>query len=135
MNESLLSILKRYRINITRARLDILEIFIQSKEGLSHNYFVKESGRNLDRVTVFRTLKLFVAKKIVYMVPAPDRVNRYIFNPERTGIRLNFICGVCKKVFPLESNIHPEIRLPDGFRKQNMEITINGICVNCKATN
>lgn len=111
----------------------ILESFLQSSEPLTRNDFYNDTMPELNRITIFRTLKLFLNKKIIYRVHATDRVNRYLLRQVATSVHSNFICRVCKKVIPLNTIDPPEVELPEDYTQQNMEIIIEGLCNTCKS--
>jgi Fur family transcriptional regulator, ferric uptake regulator len=133
MNEDSRAILTKHHISITKTRLLVLESFLQSSEPLTRNDFYNDSMPELNRITIFRTLKLFLTKKIIYRVHATDHVRRYLLRQIATSVHSNFICKVCKKVIPLNTIDLPEVELPEDYTQQNMEIIIEGLCDNCKS--
>ena len=132
MKEELRTILKQYHVYITTARLAMLEIFLQANEALTYNHFLTQPSLQVDRITIFRTLKLFVSKKIIHRIPASDGTNRYLLQQDPDAIHSNFMCSRCKRIIPLKTIVPPKIKLPKGFRQQEMEIIINGLCNFCK---
>ncbi len=133
MKGNLRTKLKKYQISKTRTRLVMLDIFLQSTKALTHNDFLHTSSLRLDRTTVFRTLNLFVEKKVIVRIPAHDGVNHYLFLKSPAEVQLNFICSNCKKITALKTIHPPEVRLPKGFRQDNMEILVRGLCDSCKS--
>ena len=125
--------LKKYGLGITKTRLVMLEIFLRSNEALTQNDFLNYPLFRFDRTTVFRTLNLFVKKKIILRIPAANGVNRYLLQKNTTVVHSNFICSSCKKIIPLKNITRPEVKLPKGFKRQNMEIMIGGLCDSCKS--
>ncbi len=137
MSKELISILKKNKIRITRARLSILKDFLYSDRSLDLNYFLRSPASKFNRITVFRTLQLFVKKKIIYRVPASDNMRRYLLQSDehthKTVDHSSFICMSCGKVTPLDTVVAPKIKLPKGFRQQNLDIIINGLCRSCES--
>jgi Fur family ferric uptake transcriptional regulator len=132
MKEDLRNLLKQHHVYITTARLAMLEIFLQTNEALTYNHFLTQASLRVDRITIFRTLKLFVNKKIIHRIPAPDGIKRYLLQQTSSDVHSNFICSGCKKVTPLKTIVRPKIKLPKGFTQQNIEIMIGGLCNSCK---
>lgn len=134
--QELTIILKRHKIRITNPRLSILKDFLYAGKSLDLDYFLRGSDNVINRTTVFRTLQLFVRKKIIYRVPSSDNVKRYLLQRnEQEHTRINhssFICTGCGNVTPVNVVIPPKIKLPKGFKQQSLEIVIDGLCRFCK---
>ena len=108
MKEDLRTILKQYRMYTTKTRLAMLEIFLQTNEALTHNYFVTHPSFHVDRITIFRTLKLFVDKKIIHRIPASDGTNRYLLLQTSEKVHSNFMCTGCKRIVRLKTIVSPK---------------------------
>ena len=117
---------------MTKARLVILDFFLQTNEALTHNNFLTNPSFHLDRTTIFRTLNLFVEKKILLRIPFADGVNRYLVLQTKDTVHSNFICNGCKKIIPLELIVLPKAKLPKGFKFKNTEIIFSGLCSSCR---
>lgn len=118
-------------------RLYMLKAFLEHSGGLDYNYFLTQQYYPLDRTTIFRTLNLFVIKKVIYRIPAPDGAARYLLQPDTAKPSIvdhvSFICSQCRNVVPLDTLAPPKIKLPGGFLFQSMEILINGLCKSCSS--
>ena len=132
MDEKVKTILKQYRVSMTKARIAMLDFFLQTNEALTHHNFLSNPIFHLDRTTIFRTLNLFVEKKILLRIPAADGVNRYLVLQTKDSVHTNFICNGCKKIIPLELIVQPKAKVPKGFKFQSTEIIINGLCSSCR---
>jgi hypothetical protein len=62
-------ILKRNQLSVTGSRKKILELFLDSKGALAHGDIEKKTGEKFDRVTVYRTLQIFLEKGIIHNIP------------------------------------------------------------------
>src|ERR1043165_5345011 len=129
MMDDLKIILKKYKISSTKSRLLILKTFLSSVEPKAHAYFVSTGGLNLDRTTVYRILRLFIKKNIIYRIPTTDGICKYLLQKDNTNSNIkgyaSFICSRCKKVIPLKIKTAPKVELPANYEQQNMEIIIN----------
>ncbi len=132
MKEDVRTILKKYRVNITKTRLLVLEAFLESSEPLTRKHFFNETLPDMDRTSIFRTLNLFVEKNIIYRLPGTDGIRRYSLRQATNVVHSNFICSSCKKIIPLKTIMLPEVELPDNYTQQNMEIVIDGLCDECR---
>jgi Fur family ferric uptake transcriptional regulator len=56
-------ILKDYQLRTTTSREAILELFLKNGFALSYSDIEHEIATSFDRVTVYRTLKLFLIKE------------------------------------------------------------------------
>ena len=137
MSPESISILKESLINITKARLLILDAFISGQRSLDLHYFLRGQGYKFNRSTLFRTLRLFTDKKIIYRVSA-DGMDKYLLYQNRNAHLLmqehsSFVCTSCGKAVQVDTIGVPKLKIPKGFTKQNMEIIIHGLCATCKS--
>jgi Fur family ferric uptake transcriptional regulator len=132
MNDRVKAILKQYNISLTRARLLMLDSFLQTTEALTHHHFLINREFNLDRTTIFRTLNLFVNKKILTRITSADGFNRYLVIENKRSIPASFICDICKRIVPAQIIILPKVKLPKGAKVHTMEMLIHGQCSICR---
>ncbi|HTS44975.1 MAG TPA: transcriptional repressor [Puia sp.] len=137
MSTGLISILKKYDLNITKPRLLILDAFINAGQSLDQHYFLQQHKYKFDRATIFRTLRLFADKKIIYRVSV-DGITRYIFQPDdklnsHLSEHSSFVCMSCGVAIPVDTVTVPKLKIPKGFTGQNIEIIIRGICPACRS--
>ena len=125
------TILKKHRISITRTRLAILDMLRQVHYPLPYNYFLNHSGLTFDRVTIFRTLKLFADKKIIYRVPSTDGLKKYAIKRNVAEIKVSFVCSKCQKIVPAKGIELPEMDFPDRWAPQKIKVLLEGLCETC----
>ena len=77
MSNTALTILKKSNLSITGSRQKILELFLNSNGALEHADIEKKTGESFDRVTVYRTLQLFVEKGLIHLIPTTDNAIKY----------------------------------------------------------
>lgn len=124
---------KKNQIRETPFRAAVLKLFNASSNALS----LKEIESRLDafdRITLYRTLKLFTEKGIIHEVLHPkgkkyalcqDSCNEHKHKHEH----LHFHCSKCKETLCVESPIE-EIKLR-GYTIDSTEISVYGICEKC----
>jgi Fur family transcriptional regulator, ferric uptake regulator len=132
-----ISILKKYKINITKPRIRMLDAFVATNRSLDLRYFLHDPAAKFERTTVFRTLRLFIEKKIVYRVSA-DGNDKYLLlqggqSQLSTSRHSSFICIRCGKAVLIDTLEEPKLKIPSGFIKGNLDIIIHGLCSTCKS--
>jgi len=138
MKPDVRDILRQNQLSITDSRLKILHLFIANESALSHADIEKYTGEAIDRVTVYRTLQVFVEKGIIHLIPTTDNSIKYALckNDCAPGHHydnhVHFICDECCKTICLEGIDIPAVILPNGFVPQRAEMVVTGICSECK---
>jgi len=134
------AVLRRKHLNITDSRKKILSLFLNHKDALAHADIEKNAGEKFDRVTVYRTLQTFVEKGIVHTIPTADNAILYALckdcdEEHHHDDHVHFVCQDCNTTICLDDVVSPQIKLPDGYMPENVQVVINGVCKNCTAKN
>jgi Fur family ferric uptake transcriptional regulator len=132
------SILENNNVKPTAMRLLVLQFLISKKNALSltdiENYF-----DNSDRTTIYRTLKTFDENGIVHKIDDGTSVTKYALCEDNcnceieTDLHLHFHCTKCKETSCLTDYKIPQIKVPDGFVAENVNLVVKGICDKCNA--
>ena len=136
--EQLERIFKKNGLSVTDGRKKILDLFLNSPEALTHADIEKKTGESFDRVTVYRTLQIFVDKGIIHNIPTTDNSILYALCKDNCeeghhhDNHVHFICEKCNKTICLDDVIVPEVKLPKGFKPNHTEMVVNGICDDCR---
>lgn len=130
------SVLRRKHLNITDSRKKILSLFLINRDALAHADIEKKAGEKFDRVTVYRTLQTFVEKGIVHTIPTADNAILYALckdcdEEHHHDDHVHFVCSNCNATICLDDVVSPEIKLPQGYVAENVQVVINGICKDC----
>jgi Fur family transcriptional regulator, ferric uptake regulator len=137
MPEQIKEILKRNKLSVTASREKILNLFFDQAGALAHGDIEKKAGEKFDRVTVYRTLQVFVEKGIIHTIPTADNSIRYALckNDCEEGHHhdhhIHFVCNNCQNTFCLDNVVTPDIRLPKGYSASQIEVLVQGTCRNC----
>ena len=131
-------VLHRRQLSTTESRRKILSLFFQSTDALTHGDIEKEVGNSFDRVTIYRTLQTFEEKGIIHSIPTADNAVKYALCKEceeghHHDDHVHFICVACEKTICLDDVVSPRIDLPEGYRADNVQVVINGVCKECGA--
>ena len=131
-------ILKSNHLSITDSRKKILGLFLNSEGALAHADIEKNAGEKFDRVTVYRTLQVFVDKGIIHTIPTPDNSIKYALCKDECSEghhhdhHIHFQCKECGNTYCLDEVITPDIKLPKGYMPEQIEVVISGVCKNCR---
>ena len=130
-------LLKRFHLNVTDSRKKILQLFLNQPEALAHADIENKAGEKIDRVTVYRTLQTFVDKGLIHSIPTADNSIRYALCKDDCSEghhhdhHVHFVCEQCEKTACLDEVSVPVINLPQGYKKEKVEVVISGICREC----
>lgn len=131
------NILRTKSLSVTDSRKKILSLFLSSHDALAHGDIEKKAGEKFDRVTIYRTLQTFVEKGIVHTIPTADNSIKYALCKEceeghHHDDHVHFICSNCEKTICLDDIVSPKIELPSGYKADNVQVVINGVCKDCR---
>lgn len=130
------NLLKTYKLRSTPNRKTILHLFLRKECALSHADIEKEIADDLDRVTVYRTLKTFLSKGLIHKVLDDEGTLKYaLCNDDCTVVEhhhdhVHFKCLRCGLTNCLDI-IVPEIKLPGNYEIEETNILVQGICEQC----
>jgi len=101
---------------------------------LSHSEIQAVTKDLCDRVTIYRVLDRLLEEGNVHRIITTNGVVKYAAChgcvQQHHHSHAHFSCVVCKAVTCLE-NVIPEFNLPKGFKLQEMNFTLSGICQVC----
>lgn len=120
---------------VTRPRMEVLAALLAAERALTHHEVERRLNRahGIDRVTVYRVLDWLTANGLAHKIAGDDRVWRYnAAGQEHAGQHAHFKCNRCGTVLCLdELGAKSAVRLPAGFRSQQVELTVKGLCAGC----
>lgn len=119
---------------VTPARVSVLATLLEASRALTHHELERELARPepLDRVTLYRVLDWLVRENLAHKIAGDDRVWRFNAIGAETHRHAHFRCVSCHKVFCLENlGTGFALDLPEGFRAEGVELTVEGRCPRC----
>jgi len=131
-----LELLKRNKLRATPIRKELLQLFLASKNALS-NQDIEEQLADVDRVTLYRTLKSFQEKGIIHRafdgtdVPRYASCSEYCDSHAHHDEHLHFHCSKCDNTFCVDEIPIPKLEMPSGFKAHKTNIVVDGICQKC----
>lgn len=138
VEKGIANLLRKNNLSITESRRKILSLFLTQPDALTHGDIEKKAGEKFDRVTVYRTLQTFVEKGIVHTIPTADNTVLYALCKDceeghHHDDHVHFVCSNCGTTTCLDDVVTPRMELPAGYKAENVQVVINGLCKNCSA--
>jgi Fur family transcriptional regulator, ferric uptake regulator len=128
--------LKKCNIKVTKGRVNILQILLNSEDAVSVDYIYEECkkrGLSIDLSTVYRTMDILEIKNIV------DKFNlgegKYNYKIKKEVHKHTLECSLCHKEVEIDCpmvQIEQLIKNKTGFTLMEHELKIKGICEDCK---
>lgn len=136
MNHRIDQALKRYSLRNTHCRVQILALFIDKDEAMSHADVEDHLSSEFDRVTLYRTLKTFLDKGLLHKVLDDTGGLKYALCKECTEEshhhdHVHFKCIRCNRTTCLDQLEVPSFNLPRGYEKHELNLLVQGVCPDC----
>lgn len=134
--ETIEQVLASKDIRVTAMRLLIYR-FLAEKEVAVTLTDIENAFAKAERTTLYRTLKTFEEKKIVHQIDDGTGISKYALcekgcNCEiEQDLHLHFHCNLCNETVCLTEHKIPQIKVPDGFVSENVNLVVKGICDKC----
>src|SRR6476646_6496061 len=131
-------LLRRNSLSVTESRKKILNLFLNVQGALAHGDIERKAGEKFDRVTIYRTLQVFVEKGIIHTIPTADNSVRYALCKDdceeghHHDHHIHFVCTNCNNTYCLDDVVTPSIKVPKGYSAEHIEVVVEGICKYCK---
>jgi Fur family transcriptional regulator, ferric uptake regulator len=128
--------IRAHGARVTGARVAVLAALHASASALTHLEMEKAlEGTVVDRVTIYRVLDWLVEVGLAHKVADGGRAVRFSVGGHAGGAHshahAHFKCGVCEGVFCLDDVRPPQLKLPEGFSRESLDLTVHGTCANC----
>ena len=131
------TLVERTGARVTRQRIEVLAVLLAAPRALTHHEIERRANRSreIDRVTVYRVLEWLTSHNLAHKIAGDDRIWRFKAaggKPELGHDHAHFKCNDCGDVICLdEVRAARDIRLPTGYRPQEVELTVKGLCAEC----
>lgn len=130
-------ILQEKNLRNTAVRRQILQLFLDHDYALSHGDIDALTRHQLDRITLYRTLRSFVEQGILHEVLDDSAVVKYnLCGTECTARRHHdehphFKCEKCDHTYCLPEVALPPLDLPGAYRTARVDVLVTGTCEAC----
>lgn len=131
-------LLESQGVRITAMRLLISKFLAEKKVAVTLSD-IENAFAKADRTTLYRTLKTFEEKAIVHQIDDGTGITKYAMCEEgcncemEQDLHLHFHCNNCGETVCLTEHKIPQIKVPDGFVSENVNLVVKGICDKCSA--
>ena len=125
---------RRTGARVTRPRIEVLAALLAARHALTHHEIERQVNRaaGMDRVTIYRVLEWLTIHELAHRISGDDRVWRFNAAEEKHAQRhAHFKCNHCGEVICLVKAVTRSIRLPSGYRSQEIDLTVKGLCAGC----
>nr|WP_298793681.1 transcriptional repressor [uncultured Allomuricauda sp.] len=125
-------------VRITAMRL-LISKFLAGKKVAVTLSDIENAFAKSDRTTLYRTLKTFEEKAIVHQIDDGTGITKYAMCEEgcncemEQDLHLHFHCNNCGETVCLTEHKIPQIKVPNGFVSENVNLVVKGICDKCSA--
>jgi Fur family transcriptional regulator, ferric uptake regulator len=136
MKNEIEKLLEANDIRVTAMRLLIYKFLAENEVTVALSD-IENAFYKADRTTLYRTIKTFEAKGIVHQIDDGSGVTKYALCEENcnceinTDLHLHFHCNNCNETVCLTDHKIPQIKVPDGFVSENVNLVIKGVCDKC----
>jgi Fur family ferric uptake transcriptional regulator len=130
-----MTILKQKKLSETPFRKDVLAIF-KSYENAIPLSVIENELTDFNRVTLYRTIKLFIEKGIIHEITLSGNETNYAICKNECSSdthhhqHIHFKCNSCHLIFCVEIDKFPNVSLP-GYKIEHLEIQATGLCKLC----
>lgn len=128
--------LERKGIRSTAMRLLIFKKLKEARAALSLGE-LEAHLETSERSTLYRTMKTFEEAGIVHQIEDGTGIPKYALCEEgcnceiEKDLHLHFHCTNCKETVCLTDQKIPQISLPEGYKAEDVNVIIKGICEKC----
>ena len=130
------TLLKKSDLRVTSVRSDVLQVFMGANSAID-SHTVEASFENIDRITLYRTLKTFEEKGLIHSVVDSNGITKYAMcedgctSAHRHDEHVHFHCQKCDEVVCLDGLKVPALILPNGFTANKANVVVTGVCDKC----
>lgn len=130
-------VLNKNSIKNTKQRIEVLQCIIDLCEPFNTRdlYLKTRDNIDIDQVTVYRILKIFLKKELIREVVNISDGHFFELSCVHNPSHPHFICTKCNKIICLKKYDYTKMNHyknnNDDFRIDSVSIIFRGICKNC----
>lgn len=123
-------------LKVTPIRVKVLELLQHEHVAYSHAA-LEAALKNADRITLYRTLNDFEEAGLVHKVVDTTGTTRFARckddcpHEHHADNHVHFDCRHCHKMYCLEKVATPAVKIPRGFKAEQLNIVVQGVCADC----
>jgi len=130
--------LLRHGLRQTPVRRAVLAALAGKGYALTGAEIEQEIGSDVDRITLYRTLKSFEQQGLIHRVIDDTDVLRYAACSIECSAgahfdnHVHFKCSTCQHTYCLSQVAIPVVQLPGGFQAERRDFLLSGVCQLCQ---
>ena len=130
------TLLKAKKLRKTPLRLRVLEQFLDKTHSAIQIGKLEETLGEVDRITLYRTLKTYEKEGIIHKVIDGTQQTKYALcldscTTHTQADHAHFLCESCGETTCLADSTMQEITLPKHYKINKVQIALSGTCANC----
>jgi Fur family ferric uptake transcriptional regulator len=135
--EAIRNILKKASLRVTPVRVQVLDLITNSNKALS-SQDIEAELHDVDRITLYRTLKTFEKKGIIHEAIDGTNKTKYAMCIDECSehhhhdSHAHFHCESCGKTVCVEDVTIPKVQLPEHLKIRQANIILQGECDQCQ---
>lgn len=127
-------ILKAHRLQLTASRKSVLAVLIENGP-LTQIEIKNRADSYMNRITIYRSLRVFVNKGIVSQLKDENGTSKFFLNRGPGKNHVHFKCTECGHLSELDSSGMRYAPMPQGYVPEKRNLFIVGICGGCNKKN
>lgn len=137
MREDVLQKLDELELRKTTIRKEVLQLFLDSKGRAFSSKEIEQELDNPDRITLYRTLKVFEQNGVIHQAVDGSGTAKYALcaddctDENHHDDHAHFHCLNCGKTVCLESELQSTVKVPKGYRVEQIHLVLEGRCASC----
>ncbi len=138
MNTSAAHTLRSHALRVTPVREQVMQLFLEAGTTAMSSADIEKSLKSVDRITLYRTLRVFEEKGIIHKASSHNGVIKYASCSSGCGEHshqddhAHFHCVDCDTTMCLPETILPTVEVPAGFKATDQHLILSGVCDNCQ---
>lgn len=128
-------LLKQHNFSLTGSRIELLRVLSEADGPLSEKEIEALIPVSVNRTTIYRNLNSMSEKGIIQRIISGNSLKYKLINPmlqnEVSHEHIHFQCTSCSRVSCMEDLIIEDYDLPRGYKKNENQFLIIGICRDC----
>lgn len=128
--------LEQRKIKPTAMRQLVYKVLSKQKKALSL-YEIEQQFDNVERSTLFRTLKTFQDNYLIHSIDDGTGAVKYALCDDDCtcnldDLHIHFLCNKCGQTHCMKEMPIPNMNLPEGFTFENANFVVKGTCPDCR---
>ena len=132
------SMLKMCNLKRTPFRVNLLELFVQTKSSIQTHTIRETFEGRFNKATIYRAIEAFEKNGLIHKVPDINNVLRYALcrencvNGSHKHTHSHLICNSCRETYCIDQITTPNIPSAIGLKIDYVDLVLNGECFSCQ---